>query len=220
MTTDSEHMKILQAIEDGLMTAAEGIRLLNGLSGGSPNTIEAASEGGTAEAASPESAPIPPTFDPPKFAKPKPDPQIEKWRRWWMMPMWIGVGFILIGAMLMYLALQSSGVGFWFLCASTPFAFGVLMAALAGGSHKSRWIHIRVNTGRNEWPRNIALSFPISTRLLAWLIRAFGDRIPPLRRTAVDDLIVALDQSASAESPLFIEVNEGEGGERVQVYIG
>lgn len=217
---EDARMKILKMIEAGQITADEGIRLLNGLAGG------AASAGGAAEAAPPQSPPIPPMFDSDQFAKPKSDPQIEKWRRWWMIPMWVGIGFVISGATLMYLALRSSGVGFWFFCASAPFALGVVIAALAFASSHSKWIHIRVNIGREEWPhrarrpRNIVISFPAPLRVLAWFVRTFGNHIPAMQRTAVDDLLVALDSSASAEAPLLIEVNEGEGGERVQVFIG
>ncbi|MEK7311181.1 MAG: hypothetical protein AAB382_04355 [Chloroflexota bacterium] len=48
----------------------------------------------------------------------------------------------------------------------------------------------------------------------------FGWRIPALKRTAVDELLTAIDDTMTPDSPIFIDVVEGERGERVQVYIG
>ena len=75
-------------------------------------------------------------------------------------------------------------------------------------------------TGEKEWPRNIALSFPLPIRLTAWFLRTFGPHIPQLKDTGVDELILALGDSASPGNPLLVNVNEGEGGEQVEVYIG
>lgn len=55
---------------------------------------------------------------------------------------------------------------------------------------------------------------------MAWSVRVLGGRIPALRRTAVDDLIAALDETTSSDTPLYVDVIEGERGERVQIYIG
>ena len=89
-------------------------------------------------------------------------------------------------------------------------------------SRTARWIHVRVNTGHasREWPRKISLSFPLPIRLTAWFLRAFGQFIPDLKKTGVDELILALEDNTSPENPLFVDVHEGEDGERVQVYIG
>jgi hypothetical protein len=43
---------------------------------------------------------------------------------------------------------------------------------------------------------------------------------PRLKDTNVDELIVALNDSVTRDEPLFIDVQEGADGERVQVYIG
>jgi hypothetical protein len=41
-----------------------------------------------------------------------------------------------------------------------------------------------------------------------------------LREPSVDELLRALDENTSPDNPLFIEVAEGEHGERVQIFIG
>jgi len=198
MPSETERMHILQMIEDSRISAAEGLRLLDALS------------------ASGEAAPLPVP------AQSAPQADLEHWRRWWMVPMLVGVGVLLVGALLMVAAFQSSGLGFWFVCASLPFALGVLIVALAAGSRSARWLHVRVRTNpaANDWPHNIALSFPLPIRLTAWLLRLVGPFVPQLKDHGFDELILALAETTSAEAPLYMDVDEGDGGERVQVYIG
>ena len=214
MSNEAERMHILQMIEDGKITAADGLRLLNALSG-------AKAEGGSAEPRG--EAPSAPAPAPPPRAEPSPPmPEMGKWRQWWLIPLWIGLGIIVFGGLLMYWAYSAGGFTFWFFCASLPFMLGVIVAALASASRNARWIHIRVNTGHasQEWPRKISLSFPLPIHLTAWFLRVFGQFIPDLKKTGVDELIMALEDTTSPENPLFVDVHEGEGGERVQVYIG
>lgn len=201
MSTESERMRILQMIEDGQVSAAEGLRLLDAL--------------GQAEAA--ETMAPPPAG---QSADAAPDLNLNRWRRWWIVPMWVGTGILLAGALLMYAAYQGSGFGFWFACATLPFLLGAAVMALAGFSQSAKWIHIRVKTGKDEWPRNIAISFPLPIRLTAWALRTFGPHIPQLERTGVDELVLALAEHTSAKTPFYVDVDQGAGGEKVQVYIG
>jgi hypothetical protein len=207
MSNEAERMQILQMIEDGKITPEEGTRLLNALSG---KTGEASAGNAPQASATPEPSPrnVRPTVD------------LEHWKRWWIVPMWIGVGVTTLSALWMYGAYRSGGFGFWLACAGLPFAIGVAIMALAAASRTAKWIHIRVKTGQADWPRSIALSFPLPIGLTAWLLRTFRSRLPNLKDTAVDELILALGESTSAEAPLYVEVDEGEHGEKVQVYIG
>jgi hypothetical protein len=198
MPSKTERMHILQMIEDSQISATEGLRLLDALG------AEAAAEPLPAESQS------------------APEADLEHWRRWWMVPMGVGIGVLLVGALLMFAAIQSGGLGFWFACASLPFAAGVLIMALAAGSRSARWLHVRVRTdpAANDWPHNIALSFPLPIRLTAGLLRLVGPFVPQLKDHALDELVLALAETTSAEAPLYVDVDEGDSGERVQVYIG
>jgi hypothetical protein len=218
MSASDERRHILQMIEDGKITAAEGLRLLNALSGQKESGDETAGRAENAGAAPPppgsgESAP--------PQAEPSPRvPNMEKWKSWWMIPMWIGLSITLLGGLLMYWAYRAGGFNFWFVCAGLPFVFGVLVMALASATRTARWIHVRVKTGQEEWPRRISVSFPLPVRLTAWILRLISPYVPKLKNTGVDELILALDEATSPDNPLFVDVAEGEGGERVQVYIG
>lgn len=209
MAQDDSRMQILRMIEAGKITADEGFRLLGAMGKGDP------------------AAPAPASAEPHQKTgrdqkTPPGDPQIRRWRNWWLIPMFAGVGILVLGALAMYSAIQSSGYGLWFLCAWAPFLGGVAITALAWASRTSRWVHLRVdrNEGEGEWPHRIAISLPIPLKVIAWAIRRFGGRIPALERTSVDELLTAIDATATPETPIFIDVHEGEKGERVQVYIG
>jgi len=91
--------------------------------------------------------------------------------------------------------------------------------ALAWGSRTARWLHVRVHQKEGERPQNISISLPLPLHLIAWLLRNFGSYIPNLDATGLDEVILALDKT-SPEAPLYVEVNEGSDGERVEVYIG
>jgi hypothetical protein len=56
--------------------------------------------------------------------------------------------------------------------------------------------------------------------MTAWFFRVFGGKIPGLQDTSVDELIMALGDSTNPENPLYIEVEDDEDGERVEVFIG
>lgn len=197
-----ERMKILEQVEGGEISAQEGMRLLEQLQAShgeaEPVIIDAPE--------APASAPL--------------DADIAKWKRWWIIPFMVGVALTTVSAVLMMSAIQASGYGFWFFCLWLPFALSVALIALAWQSRTSRWLHVRVNTGQDEFPRWIAISFPLPVRLTAWALRTFGWRIPALRNTSVDELVLALNDATSSQRPLYVEVNDGDDGERVQVFIG
>ncbi|MBN1145935.1 MAG: hypothetical protein JXA78_01665 [Anaerolineales bacterium] len=146
--------------------------------------------------------------------------EAQKWRRWWMIPLWIGAGVTALGGALMYWAMQASGMGFWFVCASLPFALGVLILALAFQSRVSPWLHLRVQQAPGEWPERIAFSFPILAQPMIWFLRAFGRYIPKLEQTSLDEVILAISETTSPETPIYIQVDDDEDGEKVEIYIG
>jgi hypothetical protein len=196
---ESERLHILKRIEDGEINAAEGIRLLNALS----------------EDAAPVVLP--------RRAS-APDPEFRGWKRWWLWPFGAGVLIAGFSGLLMYWAYRAADLRLsaWVILWSLPLLFGLFIMLMSFLSRNARWLHLRINTGDapREWPRRIAISFPLPIAPVAWFLRLFGNFIPPLRRTGVDDLILALNESATPNSPLYVEVNEGGSGEKVQVYIG
>jgi hypothetical protein len=148
-------------------------------------------------------------------------PDAEKWRRWWVIPLWVGVGLSVLGGVLLYASVQSTGgVNFWFFCAGVPFTLGVLAIILAWQSRTSPWLHLRVQQAPGESPQRIAISLPLPIRPAAWFLRTFGHRIPAMKEQALDEVILAVGKNASPENPIYIQVDEGDDGEKVEIYIG
>jgi len=137
----SDHMKILKMIEDGEITPDEGARMLQELSKALPpeeednspmsilekvnlGTLSAdeaahllAGEGTQAsdEQAFPDDEPAPES--PPSIS----EAELEKWKQWWTIPLYVGVGVVVLATYWINSAYQNSGYGFWFFCAwSTP----------------------------------------------------------------------------------------------------
>ncbi len=229
MSEKSERIQILEMIENGVITAAEGARLLQALD--KDDRLEEMLEEGTGysnvfEELSDDS--VPPTDGGNSGAVSGEvledvfQPEIEKWRRWWMIPLWIGVGITIIGSLLMFWAYQSSGFGFWFVCSWVPLLLGVGVMAMAWASRSARWLHLRVQQEPGEWPRTIAFSFPLPLRFAGWVLRTFGYFIPKVNDVDIDfdEMIQVLETSTNSDTPLYVEVDEGDGGETVQIYIG
>lgn len=218
MSFEQARLDILDQIDAGRITAEEGLRRLAALNAGESWTAPepSAPEPPPAAAAAPEPAPAaePPAAEPP--------PDLAHWRSWWRLPFAVGLALTVLSGGLLYWALRAADfrLTVWFFLALLPFGFSVAVLALAAASRSARWIHIRVNTGQTEWPRRITLSFPLPIRLTAWALRVFGPHLPQLKHTGVDELILALGESTSPHNPLYVEVDEGRSGEKVQVYIG
>jgi hypothetical protein len=93
---------------------------------------------------------------------------------------------------------------------------GVLLIALAWRSQSGPWIHVRVR-GPNE---NVAVSIPAPLGIAGWVLRNFGQFIPQLERTTIDEILVALDTTSKDKAPLYVVVDEGDQGEYIEIFIG
>jgi hypothetical protein len=145
--------------------------------------------------------------------------EVERLKRWWMVPLWIGVAITVIGALLMFLAWQASQFSFWFACTWVPFLLGVGLMVLAFASSRMRWLHLQVYQKENEWPRKISISMPLPFRFIGWIMKMVSSRVPDLRERGVDQMVMALEQTNS-EEPFYLEVGDDDDGKRVEIYIG
>ena len=205
--SDDERQQVLKMIEDGKITAEEGLKLIQTLDETNSDPEEAQTLEPAAMAEPTVTAKSGPEFD----------RKINRFRRLWIIPLSIGILITVASAYWMYAALQDSGLGFWFYCSWLPFLLGVVAVALSFDSRTSRWIYIDVHQKPGDYPGRIFLTFPLSP--LSWVINIFGDRIPAEHRGAVDDVLQAIFRSSQSQAPLFVEVDD-EDGEHVQVYIG
>ena len=144
---------------------------------------------------------------------------LGSFRNWWRYPLWAGVAVTIVGASLMYVAVRSSGFGFWFACSWFPFLFGVAVLALAWGSRQARWLHLRVRRKPGESPQRISISLPLPLRLAAFVIQIFNIRTPEIDKKGLADLIMVLEKT-SPETPFYLHVDDADDGEQVEIYIG
>jgi hypothetical protein len=253
----SNRMQILEMIEQGRITAEEGLHLLQALNDLGNLPDEAAEQDnskltGETPMESVETAPsrssdvaqgIPlpgPTFTTPSqpdgsepvtgkggaetassFASnPEVMPDQLRWKRWWMIPLWIGVTVAVFGGVFMFLAQRSSGIGLWFVCAAVPFTLGLILIILAWQSRRSPWLHLRVQQPPGEWPEKIAFSFPLPVQPTSWFFRTFGRYIHGLEGQNLEQIIKAVGEKTTPENPISIHVDDPDGGERVDIYIG
>ncbi len=211
--SSEERQQILKMVEDGKINADEAMKLMKMLDelSAAMEIIEAAPASSSgAEAASDSKKPNAPEFE--EVAR--------RARRLWQIPLWIGVLITVLSAYWMYALVYASNYGFWFYFVWLPLLLGILMIALFASSRTSRWLYVNVEQAKGEWPRNITLGFPLPLGLASWFLRNFGNNIDGLRQANIDEIIEVLSKGISAKEPLIVNVNEGEHGDRVQVYIG
>lgn len=210
MPTENERKLILNMIASGKITARQGLSLLDALDeqGGQPEeqtSMNQVERGQIQEGKDLVEAPM--------------DPAMYSWRNWWQFPLWFGIGITVLSGVLMQSAYQSSGIGFWFACAGFPFLLGVAITALAWSSRSFHWLHVRLRQKSGAWPEKIAISLPLPLPAIAWFMRAFGHKIPGWDRQKVAETLSLLER-ITPQTPFYIDVNEGNDGERVQVFIG
>ena len=214
MGQSNERLEILEMIRKGKISSQEGLQLINALNESmdmkKPGYLPAEEE----------------MLYPPSYAKSeKVVPEIssqemEKWRKWWVIPFWIGVGITILGGALMYWGWAAAqGIGLGFIAAWIPFLIGLGIMVLGWNSRNGPWIHLRIRQKPGVSPERISLSFPLPIRFFAWSMRTFSQWIPDLP-TGIEDVLFALGDFSPGDEPLSINVDDQEDGEKVFVYIG
>ncbi len=204
--TDSERAQILRMIDEGKITAEEGLKLMQALA-----LDEEA-----------EAAPYFPTAEAGGEAAPEPDPVVERLKRkvrsFYVIPLFSGVVITILLAWLMYQAVEKGSLGFAFYCLMFPlFLFGIGLVGLGASSQKSSWVYVDIQQKPGEHPGRIMLGFPLE--IVRWLAGTFKGFVPGQERDKVELVLNAINTTTSQE-PLVVQVDEGEDGDKVNVYIG
>ena len=192
---DNERRKILDMLGAGQIDAQEAADLLVAL--------------GTTRAKTPEEAPA--------LAAVQAEPPGRSWARFWIFPAIAGAMILVLGMLFTFLIYATSaGLG-WLFCGWPLALLGLGVLLLALWSRQATWMHIRVSEGEGQ---NFRLGFPVPLTLAAWVLRIIQPFVPQLKDTGVDDMLIALRDSASSDEPLFIDVQDDTDGERVQITLG
>jgi len=142
--------------------------------------------------------------------------ELERWKKWWTIPFYIGIGVVILSSFWLNSAYQNSQFGFWFFCSWIPLLIGLLIMALSWNSKSGPWIHVRVRGPKER----VAISIPAPMGITSWALRNFGHHIPRLDKTSIDEIILALQNTTKNGTPLYVHVDEGQDGEQVEVFIG
>jgi cation transport ATPase len=146
------------------------------------------------------------------------DRDIDRWRRWWVIPLWVGIVITVVAALLMAWGYSAAGMSWGFWLAWFPMLLGIFIIGLAWWSRTARWLHVRVREGNGGKGVNISLPLPLG--LVAWFLRSFGQYIPPVRDQNIDEMVEMVNGALSKDEPFYVKVDEDDGGDHVEVYIG
>jgi hypothetical protein len=191
---EEERLQILRMVAAGQIGAKEAARLLEAIE---PEATQGEEEAG-----------------PPDVPATRPG---ERWASFWLYPLMGGAAVLILGAMVVSLVYAADAAHGWLVCGWLPMVLGIVVMLLAWWSRQARWLHLHIS---EQGRRRVAFSFPLPLGLTAWVLRIAQPFVPQLKETGVDDLVIALRDSASQDTPLFIDVQDGEDGERVELYIG
>ena len=207
--TDSERAQILKMIDDGKITAEEGLKLMQALAQDEEAEAEIpqleTESGGEAE-----------------WQPAPPDPVVERLKRrvrsFYVIPLFGGTLLTIFAAWLMYQSINNGSMGVAFYCLLFPiFLVGILLLTLGASSQKSSWMYVDIQQKPGEKPGRIMLGFPLD--LARWLMNTFKGNIPHHEREKADMVLQVMNETTSKE-PIVVQVDEGEDGNKVNVYIG
>jgi hypothetical protein len=215
--TDQAERKILDMVEQGQITAEEGLRLINAM--GRDHHLA------SNQTASSEFSPVQSqisgedSFEPTGPAIPEEEMQrMKRLKRWWVLPFGIGLVITTLGAIWMYMGYTANGFGFGFWLSWIPFLLGIAIVGLSFQTSKSVWLHVRIKQKPGESPQRINISLPLPLSLTRWFFSTFGKKIPGLKDQPVGDYSEIL-KNLSPEEPFYVHVDEDDG-EEVEVFIG
>jgi hypothetical protein len=212
---DQAERKILNMVEQGIISAEEGLRLINamgaGKNGGS-NVDEPHPEGVNVSVED-VLEPSAPRISDEELKR------MKRLKRWWILPFAIGLLITTLGAVWMYTGYINRGFGWGFWLAWIPFILGIFIVAVSFQTSRSVWLHVRIKQKPGESPSRISISLPLPISLAKWFMSVFGHKIPGLKDQPIGDLSELLD-NISPEAPFYVHVNDEEDGEEVEVFIG
>lgn len=227
-------MQILDWIESGVITAGEGVQLLQKFAGydqadageepepaaSSQTAFDAAAATATGD---PDLAETSTTSEEDPAGAPSGQVFVEgfrRWPRWWFVPFGLTVGVTLAAAVLMALAYRTLGIGFWFFCSGLLLVAGLTLGLLVWQARKAPWLHLRVEQKAAEWPRFINLGFPLPLRTAAWFVHLFKPWLPESQKGSLEEMLLALGRTITSGNPFHLEYEGRPGGERVELFIG
>lgn len=193
-----ERLRILELIESGEIGVEEGARRLEALAQ-------------TAEPPGPPDAPALSRAEVP--AVPVARPALVRWL--WQAVFWTGVGLLVGGGLLVTAVYAGEITAGWLAWGWILLVLGVLWVVLGWWLQQAHWFSLRV---RQPDGPNVSFALPLPLGPIAWILRLLRPFVPQLEEMGIDELILAMREEVRDGRPFIVEVDEGEGGEQVQIY--
>ena len=202
-----ERLEILRMLEAGQIDPEEAANLLAAVDGvqDASLTQDTSSTEDSASGQAP-SLPMGPS-----------ERQEQAWATFWIYPLMAGGIILFLGWLVMGLVYATGAARGWLVCGWLPVVLGTLVILLAWWSRQATWLHLRIAEGGQ---RKLALSFPLPLTFAAWGLRIAQPFVPKLKEIGAHELIVAVRDSPTRDAPIFIDVQDDEEDERVELYIG
>lgn len=212
---DKAERTIMDMVEQGQITAEEGLRLINAM-GSKVETSESIETDSLVPVENVEVIEEKPESYQPTIS-PEEKRRLNQLKRWWILPFGIGLLITILGAVWMFNGYANNGFGWGFWLAWIPFLLGIFILSVSFQTSRSVWVHVRIKQKPGETPQRIAISLPMPMGLIRWILRTFGRRISGLKDQPIDQYTDILE-NLSAEEPFYVHVDED--GEEVEVFIG
>lgn len=198
----NERLEILELVESGRISVEEGVRRLEELNR-SPRGSSSGPEGQAAVAARADAA------------EPPAEPERLPWVRIvWQLVFGVGVTVVAGGGFLLARAYGREGApGLtwgWVL-----FVLGLLLLVLGWWLQRARWFYLRV---REHDGSAFTIALPLPLGIVFWLLRMAKPFVPQLQEMDADHLILAMRDELREGRSFAINVDEGEGGDQVEMY--
>lgn len=199
---NDEQRRILQMVQDGVISPDEAARLLDALERAAPPldaTPAAAPSSARARDDAPGGAIV---------------PGADRFRRYWEVP--FAVGLILLGVA--GLCIGSVSGLLLLLCGWSAFVVAAIIALVGWWSRTAAWVHVRIREYDGD---RLAISLPLPMGLAGWglgMARRFVDDETRANLDLAAGLLDMFRESATGE-PVMIEIDD-EDGDHILVAIG
>ena len=151
---DLAERKVLDMVEQGHISAEEGLQLIKAMGKATKPAQESSLNAIDTTAFETVS----------DFYEPQPISQklseeemrrIRQLKRWWVLPLGLGVLITTLSAIGMIYGYQAKGIGVGFWLASLPLAFGIFMIGLSIQTRRGVWLHVRIKQKSGETPSGL-----------------------------------------------------------------
>lgn len=218
MSEDATKRKLFSMIENGDITAEEGLRLLDAIDRGSKDSENEVHDQTISDAEVLESTGGQESDGQPLKIPAEELKRIKNLKRWWWLPFSVGLVLTVISAIWMYLGYSAKGFGWGFWLSWFPFIIGIVIMALSAMTSRMKWLHVKVHENKGKHKANINISLPVPFGILRWFFHNFGDKIPEVKGLPLDVLFADFDHNINSDNPLYVKVDDE--GDDVEVFIG